>query len=130
MKNFIITSKIQSIKTLQYNVEAESLEEAIQLVAEGEYRGEGEEIDDTIQWETETELDGWEDKDDEVVIPAGTKGVWIMKGSTYYTARFGANVEVEFDYTGGDTISVKWLDDLANGQMNGGYFFDNFIFEK
>ena len=53
-----------------------------------------------------------------------------MKGSTYYTARFGANVEVEFDYTGGDIISVKWLDDLANNQMNGGYFFDYFIFEK
>ncbi len=130
MKNFIITSKIQSTKTLQYNIEANSLEEAIQLVAEGEYRGEGKEIYEEIQWETETEIYGWEDKYDEVVIPAGTKGVWIMKGSTYHSARFGARVEVEFDYTGEDTISVKWLDDLANGQMNGGYFFDNFIFEK
>ena len=88
------------------------------------------EIDETVNYDDEYDFRGYEDKDSDVVIPAGTKGVYIMKGSTYYTARFGANVEVEFDYTGGDTISVKWLDDLANGQMNGGYFFDYFIFEK
>lgn len=130
MKNFIVYSTVQSIKTLQYNVEAESLEEAIAKFVEGEYRGEADEIAEVIDWGTEANIRGYEDKDDDVVIPAGTKGVYIMKGSTYYSARFGANVEVESDYTGGDTISVKWLDDLANGQRNGGYFFDNFIFEK
>ena len=128
MKNFIITSKVQSTKTLQYNVEANSLEEAINYVKNG--GGSYEEIDETVNYDDEYDFRGYEDKDDDVVIPAGTKGVYIMKGSTYYTARFGANVEVEFDYTGGDIISVKWLDDLANGQMNGGYFFDYFIFEK
>lgn len=128
MKNFIITSKVQSIKILQYNVEAESLEEAIEKIKLTNVPYE--ELDDKIDFDTEDSFKGWEDKEDEVVIPAGTKGVYIMKGSGYYSARFGARVEVEFDYTGEDTISVKWLDDLANGQMNGGYFFDNFIFEK
>jgi len=128
MKNFIITSKVPSVKTLQYNVEANSLVEAIEYVKKG--GGSFEEIGESIDYDAEYDFRGYEDKDDEVVIPAGTKGVWIMKGSTYHSARFGANVEVEFDYTGEDTISVKWLDDLANGQMNGGYFFDNFIFEK
>ncbi len=130
MKNFIITSKVQSIKTLQYNVEAESLEEAIQLVAEGEYRGEEEEVDDVIDWSTETNIKGWEDKDEEIIIPAGTKGVYIRKNNSYYAAQFGARVEVEFDYTGGDIISVKWIDDLANDQRNGGYFVSDFVFEK
>ena len=128
MKNFIITSKVQSIKILQYNVEADSLEEAIEIASRG--NSPHEEIDETVNYDDEYDFRGYEDKDDEVVIPAGTKGVCVMKGSTYYSARFGANVEVEFDYTGGDTISVKWLDDLSNGQMNGGYFLDHFIFEK
>ena len=128
MKNFIITSKVQSTKTFQYNVEANSLEEAINYVKNG--GGSYEEIDETVNYDDEYDFRGYEDKDSDAVIPAGTKGVYIMKGSTYYTARFGANVEVEFNYTGGDTISVKWLDDLANNQMNGGYFFDYFIFEK
>ena len=128
MKNFIITSKVQSTKTLQYNVEANSLEEAINYVKNG--GGSYEEIDETVNYDAEYDFRGYEDKDDDVLIPAGTKGVYIMKGGTYHSARFGANVEVEFDYTGGDIISVKWLDDLANGQMNGGYFFDYFIFEK
>lgn len=64
MKNFIITSKVQSIKTLQYNVEAESLEEAIAKFVEGEYRGEEEEIDEDIDWSTEKNIGGWEDKDE------------------------------------------------------------------
>ncbi len=129
MKNFIITSKVQSTKTLQYNVEAESLEEAIAKVEEGKYRGEAEEVVDEINWSTETNIKGWEDKDDdEITIPAGTKGVFIRKNGAYYAAQSGANVEVEFDYTGGDIISVKWLDDLANDQRNGGYFVSDFIF--
>ena len=128
MKNFIITSKVQSTKTLQYNIHSISLEEAINFVKRG--GGSFEEIGESIDYDNECDFKGYEDKDDEILIPAGTKGVWVMKGSTYHSARFGANVEVEFDYTGGDTISVKWLDDLANGQKNGGYFFDYFVFEK
>lgn len=61
MANFIITSKVQSIKTMQYSVEAETLEEAIMLIAEGEHRNEAEEITEEIHWETETEIDGWEE---------------------------------------------------------------------
>ena len=64
MKNFIITSKVQSTKTLQYNVEAESLEEAIKLFVEGEYRGEADEITEVIDWSTEANIKGWEDKDE------------------------------------------------------------------
>jgi len=131
MKNFIITSKVQSTKTLQYNIEAESLEEAIALFIHGDDTTieKYEEIDEVIDWSTETNIGGWEDKDDdEITIPAGTKGIFISKNSSYYAAKFGANVEVEFDYTGGDIISVKWLDDLANDQRNGGYFVSDFIF--
>ena len=64
MKNFIITSKVQSIKTLQYNIEADSLEEAIKLFAEGEYREEAEEITEVIDWSTEANIKGWEDIDE------------------------------------------------------------------
>ena len=62
MKNFIITSKVQSIKILQYNVEAESLEEAIKQVKRGSV--DHEEIEDEIDWSTETNIGGWEDKDE------------------------------------------------------------------
>jgi hypothetical protein len=62
MKNFIITSKVQSIKTLQYNVEADSLEEAIEQVKRGivDY----EEIDEDFDWSTEAKFGGWEDRDE------------------------------------------------------------------
>jgi hypothetical protein len=62
MKNFIITSKVQSIKILQYNVEAESLEEAIEQVklTNAPY----EELDDKIDFDTEDSFKGWEDRDE------------------------------------------------------------------
>ena len=53
MKVFKITTKIKSIKTIQYIVEAESLEEAELKIIEGEERGEGEEVDEVIDWESE-----------------------------------------------------------------------------
>ena len=62
MKNFIVYSTVQSIKTLQYNVEAESLEEAIEQVKRGSVTHE--EIEDEIDWDTETKFGGWEDKDE------------------------------------------------------------------
>jgi hypothetical protein len=129
MKNFIITSKVQSIKTLQYNVEADSLEEAITKFVEGEYRGEADEIAEVIDWGTEANIRVYEDIEDPITIPAGTKGVWVLN-SPHHSAKFGAKVEVEFNYIDGDIISVKWIDDLANGQMDGGYFLSDFIFEK
>ena len=63
MKNFIITSKVQSIKILQYNVEAESLEEAIEQVklTNAPY----EELDDKIDFDTEDSFKGWEDRDEQ-----------------------------------------------------------------
>ena len=128
MKNFIITSKVQSTKTLQYNVEANSLEEAINYVKNG--GGSYEEVDETVNYDDEYDFRGYEDKDeDEITIPAGTKGIWV-KNSPHHSAKFGAKVEVEFNYIDGDMISVKWLDDLANGQMDGGYFLGDFVFEK
>jgi hypothetical protein len=53
MKVFRITTKVKSIKTIQYIVEANSKEEAEQIIMFGEQRGEGEEIEDDIEWRTE-----------------------------------------------------------------------------
>jgi hypothetical protein len=126
MKKFIITSKIQSIKTLQYNVEAESLEEAINYVKNG--GGSSEEISESIDYTTEYDFRGYEDKRKEILIPAGTKGVWIKQNNTAYNVRFGAMVEVTDDYYSGDMINIKWLDDKSYNQMDGGYFLSDFTF--
>jgi uncharacterized protein YjdB len=128
MKNFIITSKVQSIKTMQYMVKANSLEEAICHVSRGYHEGLGEEMSEEIDYSTETDIDGWEDKDEFVTIPAGTKGVWVKQNNPSYNARFGAMVEVTDDYYGGDMINIKWLDFEAQGQMDGGYFISDFTF--
>jgi hypothetical protein len=53
MKVFRFETKVISIKTLQYVVEAESLEEAELKLIEGEERGEGEEVDEDIDWGSE-----------------------------------------------------------------------------
>lgn len=53
MKVFKITTKVKSIKTIQYIVEADSLEEAEMMVIEGKERGEGEEVKDKIKWGSE-----------------------------------------------------------------------------
>jgi len=53
MKSFKITTTVTSYKTIDYCVEAESLDEAIDAVRQGEERGEGEEVEDNIDWGTE-----------------------------------------------------------------------------
>lgn len=57
MKLFKVTTEVQATKTLEYMVEANSMEEAIQIVCEGEERGEGEEVDEVMEWDTETIID-------------------------------------------------------------------------
>lgn len=126
MKNFIITSYVQSTKRIQYYVEANSLEKAIEIAKIGD--APYEEIYEDINWETERDFDGRPDKEDEINIPAGTKGVWIKVNSESYKAKCGALVEVTDDYYNGDMINVKWLDDRSNGQMDGGYFVSDFYF--
>ena len=54
MKIFRLTTEVQSTKTIQYIVEAETEEEAIEILSSGMERDEGDEIDETIDWETET----------------------------------------------------------------------------
>jgi hypothetical protein len=53
MKVFKITTKVKSVKTIQYIVEANSIEEAGMLVVEGNERGEGEEVNEKIKWGSE-----------------------------------------------------------------------------
>jgi hypothetical protein len=53
MKVFRITTEVKSTKTIQYIVEANSKEEAEDLIIYGEERGEGDEIEDNIEWGTE-----------------------------------------------------------------------------
>jgi tRNA-binding EMAP/Myf-like protein len=57
MKVFKITTEVQATKTLEYTVEANSMEEAIQIVCGGEERGEGEEVEEVMEWHTETIID-------------------------------------------------------------------------
>ena len=54
MKMYRLTTQVQSIKTIQYIVEAKTKEEAQKKIVEGSERGEGEEVDDEIDWSTET----------------------------------------------------------------------------
>ena len=57
MKLFKVTTEVQATKTLEYMVEANSMEEAIQIVCEGEERGEGEEVEEVMEWDTEIIID-------------------------------------------------------------------------
>ena len=54
MKVFRFTTEVQSVKTIQYIIEAEDIEEAAKILQSGSERDEGEEIDEDIYWETET----------------------------------------------------------------------------
>jgi len=54
MKVFRFTTEVQSIKTIQYIIEAENKEEAAKILQSGSERDEGEEIDEDIYWGTET----------------------------------------------------------------------------
>jgi hypothetical protein len=53
MKVFRITTEVQSTKTIQYCIEAESWLEANSKIIEGDERGEGEVVDENIDWKTE-----------------------------------------------------------------------------
>jgi hypothetical protein len=52
MKVYRLTTQVQSTKTIQYIVEAETRAEAQKKIVEGQERGEGEEVDDEIDWST------------------------------------------------------------------------------
>jgi hypothetical protein len=66
MKVFRITTEVQSTKTIQYCIEAESWLEANSKIIEGGERGEGEVVDENIDWKTEfiIETEFIEDLDD------------------------------------------------------------------
>jgi hypothetical protein len=54
MKVFRFTTEVQSIKTIQYIIEAENVVEAAKILQSGSERDEGEEVEELIYWETET----------------------------------------------------------------------------
>ena len=53
MPQFRFETEVQSTVTLEYFIEADSLEEALEQLREGEVRGDGEVIDEDIDWGTE-----------------------------------------------------------------------------
>ena len=53
MKIFKIVTEVTSVKTIDYIIEANSEEEALDKLRQGEERGEGEEVDEEIDWESE-----------------------------------------------------------------------------
>jgi hypothetical protein len=57
MKVFRITTEVEVTKTIQYIVEAESKEEAIEIITKGKERGEGEEIKNKYNWKSENIID-------------------------------------------------------------------------
>jgi len=52
-KTFKIVTTVTSVKTIDYVIEANSEEEALNQVRQGEERGEGEEVYDEIDWSSE-----------------------------------------------------------------------------
>jgi hypothetical protein len=58
MKEFRITTVVTALIAVDYLVEAESIEEALDKIQSGELRGEGEEGDTEIDWQTE-EIDSY-----------------------------------------------------------------------
>ena len=53
MKVYRVTTEVQTVKTIQYIVEAETKEEAQQIIVSGSEREEGEEVDEEVKWESE-----------------------------------------------------------------------------
>ena len=53
MKQFRFETEVQTTVTLEYFIEADSLEEALEQLREGEVRGEGLIIEDDTDWGTE-----------------------------------------------------------------------------
>jgi hypothetical protein len=53
MKEFRITTTVTALIAVDYFVEAESIEEALDQIKSGELREEGEEFEAEINWESE-----------------------------------------------------------------------------
>ena len=53
MKTYRVTTEVQVIKTIHYIVEAETKEDAQQIIVEGSERGEGEEVSEKVKWDSE-----------------------------------------------------------------------------
>jgi hypothetical protein len=53
MKEFRITTTVTALIAVDYLIEAESIEEALDQVRSGELREEGEEFEAEINWESE-----------------------------------------------------------------------------
>jgi hypothetical protein len=60
MKEFRITTVVTAFITVDYLVEAESLEKALDQINSGELRGDGEDGIAEIDWKTE-EIDSYEE---------------------------------------------------------------------
>ena len=56
IKIFRIKTQVQSSITLEYSIEADSLDEAMDLLREGEVRGTGLIVEDETDWGTEVIL--------------------------------------------------------------------------
>ena len=53
MKVYRVTTEVQVVKTIHYIVEAETKEDAQQIIVSGSERGEGEEVSEEVKWESE-----------------------------------------------------------------------------
>ena len=53
MKTYRVTTEVQVVKTIHYIVEAETKEDAQQIIVEGSERGEGEEVSEKVKWDSE-----------------------------------------------------------------------------
>ena len=53
MAQFRFETEVQSTITLEYHIEADSLEEALEQLQTGEYRGNGIIIEDDTDWGSE-----------------------------------------------------------------------------
>jgi len=53
MKVYRVTTEVQTVKTIHYIIEAETKEEAQQIIVSGSEREEGEEVDEEVKWESE-----------------------------------------------------------------------------
>jgi hypothetical protein len=53
MKEFRITTTVTALIAVDYLIEAESIEEALDQIKSGELREEGEEFEAEINWESE-----------------------------------------------------------------------------
>lgn len=53
MKKFRFETEVEQTIVFEYEIEANSLEEALEQLRTGEHRGEGVNLRDNIHWETE-----------------------------------------------------------------------------